>query len=171
MSIVEVPAQTESEELEALGGLAETVFGDLDVEATKSPAYSTEAVADEHDRRLWRTLAETGLLAAVLPESAEGGGLGVEGMVRLLIEAGAALARIPLAETLVAATVIAETGTHAQRERVLPGIMSGELVVTAALTEHPSMVAHPLTLVDHKLTGITQFVPYPLSSDSVLVPA
>src|SRR6266568_2707952 len=159
MSIVEVPAQTESEELEALGGLAETVFGDLDVEATKSPAYSTEAVADEHDRRLWRTLAETGLLAAVLPESAEGGGLGVEGMVRLLIEAGAALARIPLA------------GTHAQRERVLPGIMSGELVVTAALTEHPSMVAHPLTLVDHKLTGITQFVPYPLSSDSVLVPA
>ena len=51
--------------LEAVGDLAEQVFQDLDVEATRSPAYSNEAVSDEHDRRLWRTLADTGLLAAV----------------------------------------------------------------------------------------------------------
>lgn len=178
MTLTESPAQlespteevAESEELSALGDLAETVFGDLDVEATRSPAYSYEAVADEHDRRLWRTLAETGLLGAVLPDSVGGGGLGIPGMVRLLIEAGAVLARIPLVETLIAATVVAEAGTDAQRGRILPGIMTGETVVTAALTEHPSLLAHPLVLADHKLTGITQFVPYPLSSDSVLVP-
>jgi len=64
-------------------------------------------------------------------------------MVRLLIEAGAALARIPLVETLIAATIVAESGTDAQRERILPGIMAGELVVTAGLTEHPSLIAHP----------------------------
>ena len=179
MTLTESPAQREdladevagSEELDALSELAETVFGDLDVEATRSPAYSGEAVADEHDRRLWRTLAETGLLGAVLPDSVGGGGLGIPGMVRLLMEAGAALARIPLVETLIAATVVAEAATDAQRERVLPDIMAGETVVTAALTEHPSLLAHPLLLADHKLSGITQFVPYPLSSDSVLVPA
>jgi alkylation response protein AidB-like acyl-CoA dehydrogenase len=175
VTLTEIPSQTGSgsgsEELEALAELAETVFGDVDVETTKSPAYSHEAVSDEHDRRLWRTLADTGLLAAVLPEAEGGGGTGIPGMVRLLIEAGAALARIPLVETLIAATNVAESGTDAQRERILPGVMAGELVITAALTEHPSLIAHPLTLADHKLTGITQFVPYPLSSDSVLVPA
>jgi len=48
MTLTESPAQlenlagevAESEELSALGDLAETVFGDLDVEATRSPAYS-----------------------------------------------------------------------------------------------------------------------------------
>src|SRR5882672_8360727 len=109
MTLTEIPAHagdtsdadSDSEALEALGELAETVFGDVDVEASKSPSSSHEAVSDEHDRRLWRTLAETGLLAAVLPKSEGGGGTGIPGMVRLLTEAGAALARIPLVETLI----------------------------------------------------------------------
>jgi alkylation response protein AidB-like acyl-CoA dehydrogenase len=143
----------------------------VNVEATRSPAFSNEAVADEHDRNLWRTLADIGLLGAVLPEIDGGGGTGIAGMVRLLIEAGASLARIPLVETLIAATVIAESGTPAQREKLLPALLSGELVVTAALAEHPAQIAHPLTLADRRLTGITHLVPYPLSSDSVLVPA
>ena len=152
-----------TEALEAVGELSEEVFKDLDVEATRSPAYSNEAVSDEHDRRLWRTLADTGLLAAVLPESVGGGGTGVAGMVRLLTEAGAALARVPLVETFVAASVIGE--------KHLPAIMSGELVITAALAEHPSAIASPLRLAGRRLNGITQLVPYPLSADAVLVPA
>lgn len=149
--------------LEAVGELSSEVFGDLDIEATRSPASSNEAVSDEHDRRLWRILADTGLLAAVLPESAGGGGTGVPGMVRLLTDAGAALARLPLVETFVAASLI--------DEKHLPAVMSGELVITAALADHPSTVAAPLRLTGHRLDGITQLVPYPLSSDSVLVPA
>jgi 3-oxocholest-4-en-26-oyl-CoA dehydrogenase beta subunit len=154
---------TVDDALEAVGDLSEQVFQDLDVEATRSPAYSNEAVSDEHDRRLWRTLADTGLLAAVLPETVGGGGTGVLGMVRLLTEAGAALARVPLAETFVAASVIGE--------RHLPDVMSGELVITAALAAHPSTIADPLRLTGQRLNGITQLVPYPLSADAVLVPA
>ncbi|WP_194923618.1 acyl-CoA dehydrogenase family protein [Catenulispora pinisilvae] len=149
--------------LEAVGELCREVFGDLDVEASRSPSYSNEAVSDEHDRRLWGILADTGLLAAVLPESVGGGGTGVPGMVRLLTDAGAALARLPLVETFVAASVIGEKN--------LPAVLSGELVITAALAEHPSTIAVPLRLTGHRLNGITQLVPYPLSADLVLVPA
>jgi alkylation response protein AidB-like acyl-CoA dehydrogenase len=149
--------------LDAVGELSNEVFNDLDIETTRSPAYSNEAVSDEHDRRLWRILSDTGLLAAVLPESVGGGGTGLPGMVRLLTDAGAALARLPLLETFVAASVI--------DEKNLPAVMSGELVITAALAEHPSAIAAPLRLTGHRLDGITQLVPYPLSSDLVLVPA
>ena len=76
--------QSVDEALGAVGDLSTEVFKDLDIEATRSPAYSNEAVSDEHDRRLWRTLADTGLLAAVLPESLGGGGTGIAGMVRML---------------------------------------------------------------------------------------
>jgi alkylation response protein AidB-like acyl-CoA dehydrogenase len=155
--------QSVDDALEAVGELSSEVFGDLDIEVTRSPAYSNEAVSDEHDRRLWRVLADTGLLAAVLPESVGGGGTGVPGMVRLLTEAGAALARVPLLETFVAASVI--------DEKNLPEVLSGELVITAALADHPSTLAAPLRLTGHRLDGITQLVPYPLSSDLVLVPA
>jgi len=155
--------QPVDEALDAVGDLSTEVFSDLDIEATRSPAYTNEAVSDEHDRRLWRTLADTGLLAAVLPESVGGGGTGVLGMVRLLTGAGAALARVPLVETFVAVSVI--------EEKNLPAVMSGELVITAALAEHPSAIASPLRLNGNRLNGITQLVPYPLSADAVLVPA
>lgn len=159
------------EALEALGSLAETVFADVAPDATRSPAAGYEAVADEHDRRLWRVLADTGLLAAVLPEPVGGGGTGVLGAVRLLVEAGIVLARIPLVETLLAATLVAEYGTEAQAARLLPGILAGDLVVTAALAEHPGCAASPPTLRGGRLDGITQLVPYPLSADLVLTPA
>ncbi|WP_370356340.1 acyl-CoA dehydrogenase family protein [Catenulispora sp. MAP12-49] len=149
--------------LEAVGELSNEVFKDLDIESWRSPAHSNEAVSDEHDRRLWRILADTGLLAAVLPETVGGGGTGVPGMVRLLTDAGAALARLPLVETFVAALVV--------DEKNLPEVLSGELVITAGLTEHPSTLAAPLRLTGRRLNGITQLVPYPLSSDLVLVPA
>jgi alkylation response protein AidB-like acyl-CoA dehydrogenase len=149
--------------LDAVGELSTEVFKDLDIEASRSPAYGNEAVSDEHDRRLWRILADTGLLAAVLPESVGGGGTGLPGMVRLLTDAGAALARLPLVETFVAASVI--------DEKNLPALMAGELVITAALAEHPSAIASPLRLTGNRLNGITQLVPYPLSADLVLVPA
>lgn len=84
-------------------------------------------------------------------------------MVQLLTEAGSALARLPLVETFVAASVI--------DEKNLPAVMSGELVITAALADHPSAIADPLRLTGHRLDGITQLVPYPLSSDLVLAAA
>jgi alkylation response protein AidB-like acyl-CoA dehydrogenase len=160
---VTVVDQPVDDALDAVGELSTAVFKGLDIESTRSPSYSYEAVSDEHDRRLWRILADTGLLAAVLPEDAGGGGTGLPGMVRLLTDAGAALARLPLVETFVAASVIGE--------KHLPALMSGELVITAALAEHPSTVVAPLRLTGNRLNGITQLVPYPLSSDLVLVPA
>jgi 3-oxocholest-4-en-26-oyl-CoA dehydrogenase beta subunit len=160
---VTVVDQPVNDALNAVAELSSEVFEDLDIEATRSPSYSYEAVSDEHDRRLWRILSDTGLLAAVLPESVGGGGTGLPGMVSLLTDAGAALARLPLVETFVAASVIGEKN--------LPALMSGELVITAALAEHPSTIASPLRLTGHRLNGITHLVPYPLSSDLVLVPA
>ena len=85
-------------------------------------------------------------------------------MVRLLTDAGAALARLPLVETFVAASVIAEKN--------LPALMSGELVITAALAEHPVHAwPPPLRLTGNRLNGITQLVPIRSAPTLVLVPA
>jgi 3-oxocholest-4-en-26-oyl-CoA dehydrogenase beta subunit len=173
VTVTEVgPEVDEAQEaLDALGELAEQVFGDVDVEATRSHTGSYEAVSDEHDRALWRTLADTGILGAVLPVQFGGGDIGIPGMVRVLIEAGVSLARVPLVETFVAATVIAESGSPSQCEKLLSSLAAGELVITAAFAEPSVRTADPLKLTGTKLNGITHLVPYPLSSDLVLVPA
>ena len=152
MTVVDQPVEQPMDDaLEAVGELSNEVFKDLDIESWRSPAHSNEAVSDEHDRRLWRILADTGLLAAVLPETVGGGGTGVPGMVRLLTDAGAALARLPLVETFVAALVV--------DEKNLPEVLSGELVITAGLTEHPSTLAAPLRRPAGGSTGSRSWCP------------
>jgi len=89
------------------------------------------------DRRLWAQLAEVGFLGAVVPEKF--GGLGYRDLelALLLEEAGRVALPVPLAETALAALVLAEHGSDAQRERWLPAIAAGDAVATVALPGRP----------------------------------
>ena len=84
-----------------------------------------KAAAPDDDT--WPTLAEMGLLALPLPEAH--GGLGgnsvdVAGVMACL---GAKLVLEPYLPTVLAATLLADTGTQVQRDRWLPEVAQGRL--------------------------------------------
>jgi alkylation response protein AidB-like acyl-CoA dehydrogenase len=88
------------------------------------------------DAELWRELGSAGLLGAALPETYGGGGLGFTEAAVVCEEVGRVVAHAPVWSSLVCAALpIASFGTDAQRERLLPGAIAGETVLTAALVE------------------------------------
>jgi alkylation response protein AidB-like acyl-CoA dehydrogenase len=87
-------------------------------------------------RAQWDRFAEMGLLAAPLPE--EFGGLGQRSLAVMIImqEFGRSLVVEPFLETVVlAAGLIDDVGSAAQREEFLPGIAQGKTIWVLAWTE------------------------------------
>ncbi len=123
-----------SEEQEAVRGLAAQIFaGHATVERIKVVEQSDERI----DRELWRALADAGLLAIAVPEEHGGSGLGIIELCLLLEEQGRTVAPVPLWPTLVlGALPLAELGTAAQRAAWLPGVVQGDVLLTAALAEY-----------------------------------
>jgi alkylation response protein AidB-like acyl-CoA dehydrogenase len=89
------------------------------------------AAAGGFDPALWRGLAELGAFSLRVPEEAGGVDLGVMDAVVLMEEAGRSLASGPLAETLVAARVLATLGRDAHAD-LLAQVLSGDKVLTLA---------------------------------------
>ena len=116
------------------------------------------------DADLWRTLAEADLIGLSLREEDGGSGLGLLGLVALLEQQGRRVAPVPLwAVVTQAAWPIAEYGSTAQKERLLPGILDGSTVVTGSFDlDHggrPLLTAVPDGnggwLVSGELTAVT----------------
>ncbi|WP_234538952.1 acyl-CoA dehydrogenase family protein [Streptomyces shenzhenensis] len=107
--------------------LAARVFGDL---ATHE---RLRAAGTGSDPELWKALTAAGLVAAVSE-------LGLLGLVLLLEEQGRTTAQVPYAASCVYGQLaIAAHGTGEQRERLLPGIGDGSVVVTGAFPAQPSV--------------------------------
>ncbi|AXQ30671.1 acyl-CoA dehydrogenase [Solimonas sp. K1W22B-7] len=87
------------------------------------------ALPSGFDAALWRGLAELGAFSIRVPEDAGGLGLGLLDAVLLMEEAGRTLASGPVAETLVAARLLALLGGQAE---LLERVMSGAAVVGIA---------------------------------------
>ncbi|MGW4905146.1 acyl-CoA dehydrogenase family protein [Streptomyces sp. NPDC004270] len=101
--------------------LAARIFADL---ATHE---RLRAAGTGSDPELWKALTAAGLVAAVEE-------LGLLGLVLLLEEQGRTTAQVPYAASCVYGQLaIAAHGTREQRERLLPGIGDGSVVVTGAL--------------------------------------
>ena len=85
---------------------------------------------------VWREMAQMGWAGIAIPEEFGGLGYGYTGLGLVLEQAGRNLSASPLQSTvLVAATLIAQLGSEEQKQRLLPAIASGELLVTLALQE------------------------------------
>lgn len=122
-----------SDEQQALRDLARKIFEDrLSHEHLKQIAGDPDWFA----RDVWGELAKASLLGIALPEEYGGSGLGVVELCLVLEEAGRAVAPLPLLSTLVlGAMPILEHGTADQRQRWLPGVARGEVILSAALVE------------------------------------
>jgi alkylation response protein AidB-like acyl-CoA dehydrogenase len=161
----------------AVSELARKIFRDR---VTPQSLKAIEAQEERFDRKLWGDLATSGLLGTSLPESVGGSGHGLLELCALLQEVGAAVAPIPVwATLLLGASPIAEYGTTEQKQRLLPGVVSGETLLSAALTETGTGVDDPLAPEATArnvgdawvLRGTKVCVPAAFLAERVLVPA
>jgi len=159
---------------ESLRDLARQIFTD---KLTPQRLDKVEETEDRVDHDVWKELAGAGLLGVAIPEAQGGSGLGLIELSLLLEETGRAVAPVPVYATLVlGALPIAEFGLEEQKQRFLPGVVSGETILTAALAEPqnndplaPTTTATPNADGWH-LTGTKLCVPAAGSAAAVLVP-
>jgi alkylation response protein AidB-like acyl-CoA dehydrogenase len=122
-----------SEDQTAIRDLASQIFTDR---TTDEFLLSFDRSDDVYDDALWTTLAEQGLLGITIEEDFGGTGLGFTELCLILEEQGRRVSPIPLYSSLVLGVLpISEFGTEAQKQKYLTPLVSGELKLTAAITE------------------------------------
>ena len=116
------------------------------------PSLIRERWKGERDPKLWRAIAEVGLLGVIVPEQFGGSGGDETDLVLVLEEAGRAALPEPFLETLVTARLIALGGSDVLRQTWLPRIASGDAVAALALATDPFVsyagIADILLLLD-----------------------
>ncbi|MCW2844021.1 MAG: acyl-CoA dehydrogenase domain protein, partial [Nocardioides sp.] len=122
----------------------------------------------------WSALAAAGMLALAVPEVQGGEGLGLAEIGVLLRETGARAVHLPVWETLCCgALVLAAAGTDAQRDELLPGVASGDTLLTPAIREAGAgiPVTPATTYADGAVTGRKIGVTYADRAARLLVSA
>ena len=126
----------------------------------------------------WSALASAGLLGLAVPEEHGGDGLGLAEVGVLLHELGRHGRSLPVWETLCAGVLpLVLCGTPGQQSRLLPGVVSGDVRLTAALAEPgAAFAAIPRTRLvgtgdDLRLIGRKVGVSAVEGAAAVLVPA
>ena len=163
-----------SDEQAAIVDLSSRIIGD---HSTHVRLRTLERSGGHLDDALWGDLASSGLLAVSLPAECGGAGLGFLETYLILIEVGRRTARVPVLATVVlGALPIAEFGSAALRADLLPKVVAGEQILTAALVEavgdlhQPAARAHR-TDEGWVLNGDMTCVPAGMLADLVIVPA
>lgn len=167
---------TETESQAELAGLTRKI---LTEQVTPERLAAAGAGPDRFDAALWADLAGAGVLAAALPESLGGAGLGFLDACSVLIEMGRAVAPVPyLASVVLGAGAVARFGSAAQHEEWAAPAGRGELILTAALAEEdgddpaaPSARASRAPAGGWVLSGVKTTVPAAPLAALLLVPA
>ena len=95
-----------------------------------------EGDARGYKPELWRSMSELGWLGLVAPEKYGGAGGSFFDLGMLLEEMGRALTPGPFFSTVVlGALTVMDAGDEAMQAKLLPGIASGETMMTLAVTE------------------------------------
>jgi len=131
------------------------------------------------DRDLWRQLAEANLIGLPIAESYGGQGFSFLALCLLLEEAGRTLAPIPLFESVVLGLLpIEKFGSDGLRKDLLPKVVAGEAILTAAFTEigdaplaRKARTRAVASKGGFELTGQKLCVPYASSATKILVSA
>jgi alkylation response protein AidB-like acyl-CoA dehydrogenase len=162
-----------SEEQEELRGLAAQILADrTDLQQLKARDKSQ----DWYDRDTWGEFAKANLLGIALPESAGGLGLGFLDLCLVLRVVGEYVAPLPAIPTLVAGALpIARFGNDAQ-QAILAKVVSGDVLLTAALVELGAPPEQPTTTATRDgdgwvINGNKSNVPGVHAAELILVPA
>jgi len=164
-----------SEDQSALRELARKILEDR---VTQERLKQIEASADGVDRELWTELAKANLLGVAIPEEYGGMGMGFVELCLLLEETGRTVAPVPVWPTLVlGALPVARFGSREQQRSLLPGVVAGDVILSAALVEPGSDdPTKPTTTARRdgdgwRLDGVKLCVPAAHLAQRILVPA
>lgn len=129
--------------------------------------YVEQARAGGHATELWQALGSAGFLGVNLPVERGGGGGGIADLAAVqeeLSAAGCPLLMIVVSPA-VCAPLLVRFGTEEQRGRWLPGIASGEVVMSFAITEpdagsnsHRIRTAAQRTAAGWRLRGAKHYI-------------
>src|SRR5438105_3267612 len=118
---------------EDVRGLARQI---LEKRVTTERLKELEAGTERVDRELWAELAAANLVGLALPEEFGGSGFGVMELGVILSEVGRHVAPIPMLSTIaLAARAIAHWADDAVAQRLLPGVIAGDIFLAGALEE------------------------------------
>ena len=164
-----------SDEQQATIDVAAKLLGD---KATPDAIRSVEQADDlRFDRDLWAAMADAGLLGIAVPAEYGGAGLGVLELALVLEEVGRHTAPVPaLAALALGGLPVGRWGTEQQRATLLPEVVAGTTVLTAALVEpHGDPLAPSVTARRDGdgwiVSGARTNVPAGPVADLVIVPA
>jgi len=159
------------ESQQAVSDLAGTIFaGHLTAERFKE----VDAAKVRFDQALWAALADAGLLGISLPSEHGGSDESFLTTAVLLEQAGRWAAPVPLLPTVVmGAMPIARFGSASLQSSVLPGVVAGSMVLTAALVDGAGGAGVTARSSGDAwlLEGAKTCVPAATIADRILVPA
>lgn len=154
--------------------LAARILGD---HCSAERLREVEAAGEGVDRELHLAMAKAGLLGLPFREDAGGAGLGFLEACIVIEEIGRRAAPVPYVESVVAGLAVERFGGEEQRAALLPAVVDGSAVLTAALAEEhrgplqPATTATPDRAGGWRLDGVKVCVASGLGASHVLVPA
>ncbi len=158
--------------------VAEVATGVFNGMASPERVAEVEASEDRFDAALWKALAAADLLGLAVPSAYGGGGLGLTEACLVLEAQGRRVAPVPLwATTVAGALPLAHFAPDDLAARWLPGVVTGDVVLTAALTgSAESASGLPVVRAEPdgqgwRLTGTEVAVPQAHLAARILVPA
>jgi alkylation response protein AidB-like acyl-CoA dehydrogenase len=160
-------------EEQSVASLAREVLDNL---ATPGLARETETNPLGYSADLWREIARLDWIGLCLPGAVGGQDLPLHYAGLLLAEVGRHIAPVPLHSTLTAALTVARQGRAGQVEALLPGVISGESIMTVAFQEgRTARSRNGLRTVavrdgdEYVITGVKHFVDNFAAADSCVV--
>ena len=145
--------------------------------AAVAPLGVARAVLDNpaagYDAALWARIGEQGWCGAAIPEAYGGLGLGYVELCALAEELGRAVAPVPFASSVyLFAEALLVAGSEEQKAALLPGVASGALIGTLAVTEGPGVLPAERIVTrvqDGALTGVKLPVTDGMAADRAVV--
>jgi alkylation response protein AidB-like acyl-CoA dehydrogenase len=130
----------------------------LEVECPTSVVRQAEESGQGHAPELWRKIAGLGWLGISIQEQFGGTGGSLTDQTVLFEEIGRALTPGPLLiSSVLAAQIMLNAGNEAQKDALIPGVVSGEVILTLAKGERLETASRDGGLT---LSGDSLFVPY-----------
>ncbi|MBN7798653.1 acyl-CoA dehydrogenase family protein [Parahaliea mediterranea] len=166
-----------SDEQREVRDLARRILGEQ-VSPRSLQAYD-EYAAPRFDEDLWRALLDAGLPGVAVAAQWGGMDFGFLELALFIEEVGRGIAPVPAIQHCVGGMLpLQRFGSAAQRARWLPAAVSGELLLTAALTETGNDWSRAPRCVTARRDGDTlclrgrkSAVPFAAQADLVLLPA
>lgn len=162
-----------NEDQQSIQDVAVRMFRDLCGDETIRNLYKSD---QPMHTELWQQVAQSGLLGTALPSAVGGSEMGMTELCLILEQQGKAVAPLPILESVVeAALPIARFGSEDLKQKLLPAVISGELILTAVrpyqgLQNHTPL--HATAQGEHwVLNGYSNLVGYAHFAQGFLVTA